>query len=111
VLCQGRQIYFGGINAAKRFFITLGFELSTRQTTADFVASLTNPAERIIRKGFDGKTPSTPDEFAALWHRSQDRANLLKEIDGFDSQYPIRGPSLDAFRDSRKAAQAKSSMS
>ncbi|EPE32483.1 P-loop containing nucleoside triphosphate hydrolase [Glarea lozoyensis ATCC 20868] len=108
VLYEGRQIYFGAINAAKRFFITLGFECSTRQTTADFLTSLTNPAERIIRKGFEGKTPNTPDEFSSLWQRSQDRANLLKEIDEFDSQYPIKGPSLDAFRDSRKAAQARS---
>ena len=79
-----------------------------RQTTADFLTSLTNPAERVIRKGFEGKTPYTPDEFAVAWQKSEDRALLLQEIKEFDSQYPIGGPSLDKFRHSRKALQAKS---
>lgn len=90
------------------FFVDLGFECPPRQTTADFLTSLTNPAERVIRKGFEGKTPYTPDEFAAVWQESEDRARLLQEIEEFDSQYPIGGPSLDEFKNSRKALQARS---
>lgn len=108
VLYEGRQIYFGKINAAKSFFINLGFECPRRQTTGDFLTSLTNPTERIVREGFEGKTPCTPDEFANAWRGSEDRARLLQEIEEFDRQYPIGGPSLQEFKQSRKALQARS---
>ncbi|KAL8945038.1 MAG: hypothetical protein Q9216_000022 [Gyalolechia sp. 2 TL-2023] len=108
VLYEGRQIYFGDIHAAKTFFVNLGFECPPRQTTADFLTSLTNPAERIVRKGFEGKTPYTPDEFAAIWQPSEDRARLLQEIEDFNQRYPIGGPSLDEFKHSRKSLQARS---
>ncbi|VUC22208.1 unnamed protein product [Clonostachys rosea] len=108
VLYEGRQIYFGDIEAAKEFFIDMGFECRPRQTTGDFLTSLTNPAERLVRSGFEGSTPRTPDEFAAIWQRSQDRARLLEDIDAFNAQYPIGGPSLTEFRESRKVSQARS---
>ncbi|KAL8826986.1 MAG: hypothetical protein Q9191_003459 [Dirinaria sp. TL-2023a] len=108
VLYEGQQIYFGDIHAAKQFFIDLGFECPPRQTTADFLTSLTNPTERKVRKGFEGKTPSTPGDFASVWRKSEDRARLVQEIEEFDGQYPIGGPSLDQFKHSRKALQARS---
>ncbi|ESZ90150.1 BcatrD protein [Sclerotinia borealis F-4128] len=107
VLYEGRQIYFGNIHAAKSFFINLGFDCPARQTTADFLTSITSPAERIIRPGYEGRTPYTPDEFATVWQNSEDRAQLLREIDQFDAEFPIGGQALDDFKHSRKAAQAK----
>jgi ATP-binding cassette, subfamily G (WHITE), member 2, PDR len=108
VLYEGRQIYFGNIHRAKEFFINLGFDCPARQTTADFLTSLTSPAERIVRAGFENKTPYTPDEFAAVWQKSEDRAQLMKEIEDFETQFPVGGDHLQKFKDSRKAAQAKS---
>ena len=108
VLYEGRQIYFGSIHAAKSFFVNLGFECPLRQTTADFLTSLTNPAERVVRQGFEGKAPSTPDEFAVMWQKSEERARLLHEIEEFDCQYPIGGRSLEQFEHSRRASQARS---
>ncbi|TVY20600.1 ABC transporter CDR4 [Lachnellula arida] len=107
VLYEGRQIYFGEIHAAKKFFVNMGFDCPLRQTTADFLTSLTSPAERIVRPGFEGKTPYTPDEFAAVWQKSDDRAQLLQEIADFDEQYPVGGEHLEQFKASRQAAQAK----
>jgi ATP-binding cassette subfamily G (WHITE) protein 2 (PDR) len=108
VLYEGRQIYFGDISSAKAFFTNLGFECAPRQTTPDFLTSLTNPAERIICPGYEGKTPGTPDEFAAIWHGSAERAKLLREISDFDAQYPLGQPSVDRLKLSRKAIQASS---
>lgn len=107
VLYEGRQIYFGNIHAAKDFFVNLGFVCPERQTTADFLTSLTSPAERIVRPGYEGKTPFTPDEFAAVWQRSEDRVSLLREIDEFNTSYPIGGEQLVRFKESRHASQAK----
>ena len=107
LLYEGRQIYFGHVHSAKRFFQELGFECAPRQVIADFLTSLTNPLERRVRPGFEGKTPVTPDDFAAVWRRSAERARLLQEIEDFDKQYPIDGPSLQSFRSARRAVQAK----
>lgn len=108
MLYEGRQIYFGNIVAAKHYFVNMGFDCPERQTTADFLTSITSPAERIVRPGFEGRTPSSPDEFAAAWQRSEDRAQLLREIDEFNQQYTVGGEYLDKFLASRKAVQAKS---
>lgn len=105
VLYDGRQIYFGEKTAAKRYFIDMGFDCPTRQTTADFLTSITSPAERVTRPGFEMKVPHTPDEFAAAWQKSEDRAHLLREIDEFDRQYPIGGEQVEKFKVSRKGRQ------
>ncbi|KAL3421854.1 ABC transporter cdr4 [Phlyctema vagabunda] len=107
LLYEGRQIYFGNIHAAKKYFMDMGFDCPERQTTADFLTSITSPAERITRPGFEGRTPYTPDEFAAAWNSSPDRAQLIREIDAFNQQYPVGGEALSKFTDSRKAVQAK----
>ena len=66
VLYEGRQIYFGHADDAKRFFVDMGFYCPPRQTTADFLTSLTSPAEREVRLGFEGRVPNTPDEFVTV---------------------------------------------
>jgi ATP-binding cassette subfamily G (WHITE) protein 2 (PDR) len=86
----------------------MGFECAPRQVTADFLTSLTNPLERRIRPGFQGKTPSTPDEFEAVWKQSNDRTRLLQDIDEFSREYPIGGLSLDSFKHFRKTIKATS---
>ncbi|KAE8325069.1 ABC-2 type transporter-domain-containing protein [Aspergillus sergii] len=107
VLYEGRQIYFGRTTEAKQFFVDMGFECPDRQTTADFLTSLTSPSERKVRPGFENRVPRTPDEFAAAWKRSDARAKLIIEIEEFEKQYPIGGASYQSFIDARKAMQAK----
>ncbi|KAL4939057.1 hypothetical protein BDV06DRAFT_231303 [Aspergillus oleicola] len=107
VLYEGRQIYFGSTKDAKKFFVDMGFECPERQTTADFLTSLTSPSERLIRPGFEDRVPRTPDEFVAAWKRSEDRAKLMMEIEEYETQYPIGGDSYNAFVDARKAMQSK----
>ncbi|KAJ6016384.1 hypothetical protein N7540_010975 [Penicillium herquei] len=107
VLYEGRQIYFGPTNEAKGFFTSMGFECPDRQTTADFLTSLTSPAERIIKPGYEGKVPRTPDEFTSIWKKSEAYAKLVKEITEYNRKYPIGGESLGKFIDSRNAIQSK----
>ena len=83
----------------------MGFDCPSRQTTADFLTSLTSPAERVVRSGFEGRTPYTPDEFAAAWHKSEDRAQLLREIEEFNLKYPIGGEHLEKFKESRRGTE------
>ncbi|KAF5862153.1 hypothetical protein ETB97_012050 [Aspergillus alliaceus] len=107
VLYEGRQIYFGPTSQAKQFFINLGFECPERQTTADFLTSLTSPNERKARPGFEDRVPRTPDEFAAVWKQSQARHQLVDEIKRFEMEYPVGGESYQKFISARKTIQAK----
>ncbi|OJJ45647.1 hypothetical protein ASPZODRAFT_98405 [Penicilliopsis zonata CBS 506.65] len=108
VLYEGRQIYFGRTDEAKRFFVDMGFQCPERQTTADFLTSLTSPSERIVRPGFEDKVPRTPDEFAAAWKRSDAYADLMREINEYEQTFPLGGASVDRFIESRRAMQATS---
>lgn len=108
VLYEGQQIYFGRTDEAKKFFTNMGFECPERQTTADFLTSLTSPSERKVKPGFEGMVPRSPDEFVAAWKSSETYKKLMREIEEYDQTYPIGGESLQKFIDSRKAMQARS---
>ncbi|KAF5603178.1 ABC transporter CDR4 [Fusarium subglutinans] len=107
LLYEGRQIFFGPASEATQYFITMGFECPPRQTTADFLTSLTNPSERIVRPGFENKVPRSPDEFADEWRMSQHRASLLNDIAAFNIQYPLDGKQVETLQGIRRAQKAK----
>ncbi len=105
LLYEGHQIYFGPTSKAKEYFINLGFECPSRQTTPDFLTSMTFPAERIPRPGYN--SPWTPVEFVASWKNSLDYKALQVEIDEYKKQHPVDGPDVETFRQLKKSHQAK----
>ncbi|KAK5084523.1 Multidrug resistance protein [Lithohypha guttulata] len=107
VLYEGRQIFFGGAQQAKRYFEKLGFDCPPRQTDADFLTSMTSPVERVVRKGYENKVPRTPDEFAAAWKGSAEYKTLIAEIDAYNKEHPVGGEDAARFKESRKGQQAK----
>ena len=107
VLYEGRQIFFGRCDEARKYFEDMGFQCPDRQTTADFLTSMTSPQERVIRKGWEGRVPQTPDDFAARWKESTQRKQLLVDLDEYDQKYTIGGEHLERFKESRRAQQAK----
>ncbi|KAF2789463.1 putative multidrug resistance ABC transporter [Melanomma pulvis-pyrius CBS 109.77] len=80
LLHEGYQIYFGPTELAVEHFFALGFEKPTRATTADFLTSITHPAERHIRKGYENRVPRSAREFADAWRQSDQAKLLLEEI-------------------------------
>jgi ABC-type multidrug transport system ATPase subunit len=89
LLYEGRQIYFGPVDAAADYFTRLGFAKPSRATTADFLTSLTNPAERIVREGFEHTVPRTPDEFAEAWGANDEARVLERQIAAFNAEHPL----------------------
>ena len=106
VLYEGYQIFFGGSEQAKSYFLDMGYECPERQTTADFLTSLTNPLERIVKRGFENKVPRTPKEFYEYWQKSKERRDLLEEIDGCLSRAD-RTLELGAFGDRHLSRKSK----
>ncbi|KAI3225108.1 hypothetical protein DTO012A9_4126 [Penicillium roqueforti] len=107
VLYEGRQIYFGSAPDARRFFTEMGFHCPERQTTADFLTSLTSPSERLIRPGFEDSVPRTPDEFAARWKDSPERKQLLAEIEANAAENTARETKVEQFSRSRAADKSR----
>jgi ATP-binding cassette, subfamily G (WHITE), member 2, PDR len=89
LLYEGRQIYFGPAGSAAAYFQELGFEKPERATTADFLTSLTNPAERVIREGYEDRVPRSAEEFATTWKQSLEVRIVTEEIDAFDVAHPL----------------------
>ncbi|KAI1284150.1 P-loop containing nucleoside triphosphate hydrolase protein [Xylaria sp. FL0933] len=86
LLYEGHQIYFGPVGLAAGYFISLGFVKHDRATTADFLTSITNPSERVVRNGLEEEAPRSPTEFANVWKRSDLAKSLVAEIEEFNSR-------------------------
>ncbi|KFA54591.1 hypothetical protein S40293_02258 [Stachybotrys chartarum IBT 40293] len=89
LLYEGRQIYFGPVEAASDYFTSLGFLRPAHTTTPDFITSLTSPAERIIQPGFEAPVPRTAEEFALKWKESNEAAKLRSDIEAFNAMHPM----------------------
>lgn len=107
VLYEGRQIFFGPCSAAREYFIEMGWDCPPRQTTGDFLTSVTNPSERKVREGMEGQVPRTPDDFEKYWKNSPNYTALRKEISEYHEEYPLGGAAEKAFDETKRHRQAK----
>lgn len=87
LLYQGYQIYCGPAKKARDYFERMGYECPARQTTADYLTSLTNPAERIVMKGYEDKVPRTPKEFYDYWNASPERLAMEAAVDQYVTEH------------------------
>lgn len=85
----------------------MGYECPPRQTTGDFLTSVTNPSERKVRENFQGNVPRTAEDFERYWKESKQYMALKKEISNQDREFPIGGKTLETFQESRKGMQSK----
>ena len=108
VLYDGRQIYFGPAHAAKGFFERQGWLCPQRQTTGDFLTSVTNPIERKPRPGMEDKVPRTAEEFETYWRQSPEFKALQGEIAHYQERYPVdpHGPTASGLREKKNYKQA-----
>ena len=63
------MVYYGPSNAARQYFIDQGWEPASRQTTPDFLTTVTDPGARVAREGYENRVPRTADEMAAAFQR------------------------------------------
>ena len=107
VLYLGRQIYFGPCAEAAAYFEELGFERAPRQTTPDFLTSVTS-SERLVRAGMEKAVPMTPEEFVQRWKSSALYVNLMKDVRAFDAAYPVGGANVRQLLDAKHFRQTRS---
>ncbi|KAB8078723.1 ABC-2 type transporter-domain-containing protein [Aspergillus leporis] len=109
VLYEGRQIFFGRASAAKAYFERQGWECPQRQTTGDFLTSVTNPSERRARPGMERQVPRTAEDFEAYWRKSPEYQQLQSEIVRYEQHYPMEhdGAAVANFQQKKREVQAK----
>ena len=106
VFYEGREIYFGPTKAAKAYFEEMGWCCPPRQTTGDFLASVTSPQERKPRIGYEARVPRTPSDFENHWLSSEARQILLRQLEHHDSRVIQKGAASE-FVASRNAIQSR----
>ncbi|KFY17638.1 hypothetical protein V491_04960 [Pseudogymnoascus sp. VKM F-3775] len=77
---EGRMIFQGPAQLAKTYFESLGYECQERQTTADFLASVTSVSERRFRKGFESRAPKGASELEKVFRSSKFYQDVQKRI-------------------------------
>jgi len=107
VLYEGRQIYFGSAKMARKYFIDMGWKCPARQTTGDFLTSVTNPDERRVRPGYEQMVPHTPQDFEQYWLKSEAFRTCQKEIELYEQEFPSEGPVVKEFYDVHRIRQVK----
>ena len=89
VLYEGYEIYFGPTKEAVAYFEGLGFVKKERATTPDFLTSITNPAERIVKRGSGKKVVGTPEDLANEWQKSKQCNVLGQQLGDFRSMHGV----------------------
>ena len=81
---EGRMVYQGPVNEAKQYFIDLGFHCPDRETTADFLTSVTDPVQRIYREGYEAQAPKTAEEFERAFKYSPNYQKVLADVADYE---------------------------
>jgi len=89
---QGRMIFQGRAHLAKSYFESLGYECQERQTTSDFLTSVTSETERRFKPGWAARTPKGAIELEKAFRNSSYYGEVQKEI--HDYQTGLSGPVL-----------------
>jgi len=106
LLYEGRMAYFGPANQAKKYFMDMGYELANRQTTADFLVSVTNPKCRIQRAGVTS-IPRTAAEIANHFTKSQLGHVNRADVESYYSESVGNPHRASVFMESAQAEHAK----
>lgn len=84
VIDQGRCIFQGRAKDARQYFIDLGYEAPSRQTTADFLTAITDPVERQFRPGCEASTPKTPADLERAYRESPYYQQVIQDIESYE---------------------------
>jgi len=89
-----------------QYFIDLGYEPANRQTTPDFLVSVTDPLSRIQRNDVPS-APRTADEFAKTFLQSEIGARNRAEIEQYEREHVGKDEVAQKYRESAHDDHAK----
>ncbi|KAF7316625.1 Brefeldin A resistance protein [Mycena chlorophos] len=113
VISEGRMVYFGPADKAREYFLSLGYvPQAERQTTPDFIVSVTDPAGRIVKPGLtpeeDARRPRTSAELADHFLASKLMQQNLDDIKAYRAECaPGQQDRVEHYMRSAQAEHAK----
>ncbi|KAF8816092.1 hypothetical protein BYT27DRAFT_7248614 [Phlegmacium glaucopus] len=116
LIYEGRMVYFGPIGLARQYFIDMGYVPANRQTTPDFLVSVTDPlGRRMVLKDDDRKSPElknhpipqTAVEFEEYFKNSEIRKMNLEDIGLYKAANVDKHDRKVAYKESAKAEHAR----
>ncbi|TWU72067.1 hypothetical protein ED733_003385 [Metarhizium rileyi] len=111
VIDEGRMLYQGPAKEAKQYFVDLGFYCPPRQTTADFLTSVSDVNARHFRQGFEHRCPKTAEELERAFRQSRAYQVVLDDVNSFEKQVNDTGHSdAQTFVNSVRDAKSKTVM-
>ena len=84
IIDQGRMVYQGPANEAKQYFVDLGLFCAERETTADFLTSITDPLQRVYREGYEASAPKTAEDFERVFKESAAYKKVLADVEDYE---------------------------
>ncbi|KAH9474468.1 Brefeldin A resistance protein [Psilocybe cubensis] len=116
LIYEGKMVYYGPANLARQYFINMGYVPADRQTTPDFLVSVTDPLGRTaVTKDNDTRpseykgrpVPQTAADFEECY-RNSDIWNInRKDIEDYKRDNVSKQEKVDAFKESAKAEHAQ----
>lgn len=99
VIDHGRQVYFGPVKEARKYFEGLGFAPKPRQTTPDYLTGCTDPWERDFAEGWDPSTiPQTSEDLEKAYKSSSIFARMREDKDAYKAEVNRDSTARDHFR-------------
>ncbi|GAB1202987.1 hypothetical protein APSETT445_001611 [Aspergillus pseudonomiae] len=98
---EGKCVYYGRADSARRYFESLGFECAPRWTTPDFLLSVTDPKGRRVKQGWEDRIPRTAEEFRKIYRKSDIYKATLVDNESFEEE-------LESQKEEREAARKES---
>ncbi|CDF34514.1 unnamed protein product [Chondrus crispus] len=102
VMEQGHIIYFGPRDQAESWFLGLGFHRPPQRSVPDFIATVANPALRaeylhvdLDINALEDVPPTTPEEFADRFERSELSAMLGQKVMEASARKPLPEPNIE----------------
>jgi ABC-type multidrug transport system ATPase subunit len=92
LLSEGRQVFFGPTGEAEGYLRGLGYLKIPGQTTAEFLVTVTDPAQRTFEPGSPAASIVTSEDLARAFRASDRYQALVDEIAWYEASTPA--PSL-----------------
>ena len=107
------MVYFGPIHLARQYFIDMGYVPANRQTTPDFLVSVTDPLGRKTKEA-DNRSPElrnhpipqTALEFEEYFKNSEIMKMNLEDIRSYKAENVNKPDRRVAYEESAKAEHA-----
>ena len=108
------MVYFGPADRARQYFIDMGYVPANRQTTPDFLVSVTDPNGRTAvdeqqeASGSNSRPiPRNAAEFEAYYRDSEIRKINLEDIQGYRTEFVDKGHLMQSYKESAHQEKAR----